>query len=195
MQPRQPVRDRRVRKTHRVLRDALDALIHEKSYDTIAVQEILDRANVGRSTFYTHYRGKDELLASGIHDMVNTVGSTEHAYSAGRHERILSFSRPILEHLERHRRDGDGRMGTRGRAILHEHLRKVLTESIADDLERDLDSHRKTAGNVPSDLLAQYLASTFVLVLSWWVESRSPLSPAAVDELFRALVLPALAGR
>jgi AcrR family transcriptional regulator len=145
---------------------------------------------VGRSTFYTHYRDKDELLVSGIHDMLEPVRTTELASSAGRHERILSFSLPIFEHVDRHRRAGEGRMGTRGRAILHERLRKVLAELVADDVGRDLQSHRKAAGKIPSDLLAQYLASTFVLVLNWWVESRSRLPPTEVNDLFRALVLP-----
>jgi AcrR family transcriptional regulator len=193
MQPRQQVRDRRVQKTHRVLREALDSLIREKSYDSIAVQEILDRANVGRSTFYTHYRDKDELLVSGIYDMLNAARATQLASSAGRHERVLSFSLPVFEHVDRHRRAGEGRMGTRGRAILHEHLRRVLGDLVADDLRKDLQTRGKATGEVPSDLLVQYVASTFVLVLNWWVEGRSRLRPTEVNALFRALVLPTLA--
>lgn len=192
-QPRQQVRDRRVQKTRKLLHDALGSLIREKSYDSIVVQEILDRANVGRSTFYTHYRDKDELLVSGIHDMLDPVRTTQLASAAGRHERIVSFSLPILEHLDRHRRAGEGRMGTRGRVILHEHLRKVLAELVADDLRKDLQTRPTAAGKIPSDLLVQYVASTFILVLNWWVESRSRLPPTEVNDLFRALVLPTLA--
>jgi AcrR family transcriptional regulator len=192
-QSRPQARDRRVQRTHKALRDAFDSLIREKSYDSIAVKEILDRANVGRSTFYTHYRDKDELLVSGIHDMINPARTTVPASSSARHERIVSFSLPIFEHLYRHRRVGGDRMGTRGRAILHEHLRRVLAELIADDLRKDLSSRRKAAGKIPSDLLVQYVASTFILVLNWWVETRSRLSATEVNDLFRALVLPTLA--
>jgi hypothetical protein len=77
--------------------------------------------------------------------------------------------------------------------VLHEHLRKVLAELVADDVRRDLQSHRKAAGRIPSDLLAQYLASTFVLVLNWWVESSSRLPPTEVNDLFGTLVPPTLA--
>jgi len=66
-------KDRRIQKTQRALREALTSLIGEKPYDDIAVKEILDRANVGRSTFYMHFRDKDELLLSGIHDIIGTV--------------------------------------------------------------------------------------------------------------------------
>jgi AcrR family transcriptional regulator len=193
-QPRQRTRDRRVQRTQKVLRDALHALIREKSYDSIAVQEILDRANVGRSTFYTHYRDKDELLVSGIHDILDPARVSEPASaSAGRHERILSFSLPIFEHIDRHQRAGEGRMGTRGRAILHGHLRRVLAEVIADDLREDLQDPGNATSTIPSDLLVRYVASTFVLVLNWWVETRSQLPPTEVNDLFRELVLPALA--
>jgi AcrR family transcriptional regulator len=64
------VNDRRVQKTQGLLRAALISLIAEKPYDSIAVREILDRANVRRSTFYMHFRDKDDLLVSGIYEML-----------------------------------------------------------------------------------------------------------------------------
>src|SRR5687768_16310564 len=64
--------DRRVKRTRASLRDALIGLAAEKPYGAIAVKEILDRANVGQSTFYTHFRDKDELLLSGIHEILRT---------------------------------------------------------------------------------------------------------------------------
>jgi len=68
--------DRRVARTQKLLRDALHSLIRERDYDSIAVKEILDRANVGRSAFYTHFRDKDELLASSIYDLLGTIPSS-----------------------------------------------------------------------------------------------------------------------
>src|SRR5581483_3296766 len=101
-------------------------------------------------------------------------------------ERIIRFSLPVFENIHRHRETGAG-MGPRGRAILHEHLQKVLAARITDDLRTFLPGRRKAAGQVPPDLLAQYVASTFVLVLNWWVESNRTLRPKEVDILFRAL--------
>lgn len=191
--PGKRAKDRRVQKTQNLLREALVSLIREKNYDSIVVKEILDRANVGRSTFYTHFRDKDELLVSGIHDMFRSVQSTRLPSSAKSYEKIIWFSLPIFEYHDQHRRTGEARMGTRGRAIIHEHLHKVLAELIADDARKDFQGRRKTAGQIPPDLLVQYVASTFTLVLNWWVESRSPLPPKEVNDLFRALILPTLA--
>jgi hypothetical protein len=187
------VPDRRVGRTQKLLRDALHSLIREKDYDSIVVKEILDRADVGRSAFYTHFRDKDELLASGIHDILCSVPSTNPKTGVGRNERILWFSLPIFEHLDRHRRAGEFRLGPRGRAVLHGHLQKVLAELIAEDVRKNLQGRRKAAGQISPDLLVQFVASTFILVLNWWVESRSPLSAKEVNDLFRALTLRTLA--
>ena len=185
-------KDRRIQKTKNLLHEALSSLIREKPYEAIVVQEILDRANVGRSTFYTHFRDKDELLISGIRDILSVL-PRELPYTGKRYERIISFSLPIFEHIHRHRRTSRARMGVRGRAIIHEQLQKVLAGRIASDLRKDCQS-RKLSGQIPADdLLVQYVASTFVLVLNWWVDSRDPLPPDEIDRLFRTLVLPALA--
>ena len=191
--PEKRVKDRRIQKTRNLLREALVSLIREKSYDSIVVKEILDRANVGRSTFYAHFRHKDELLVSGIHEMLHSVHSTGLPSSATRYEKIIWFSLPIFEYHEQHRRTGQARMGTRGRAIIHEHLQNVLAELIAEDVRKDLQGRRKTAGQVPPDLVVQYVASTFILVLNWWLESRSPLPPKDINDFFRALIVPTLA--
>lgn len=192
MPPEKRATDRRIQKTRQLLHEALMSLIREKPYDEIVVKEILDRANVGRSTFYTHFRDKDELLASGIHDMLGTVQAAELPASGKLPERIIRFSLPVFEHIYRHRQAGAAEMGARGRAILHEHLQKVLAELIADDVREAVQSRRKSAGQTPPELLVQYVASTFVLVLNWWVESNSALRPKEVDGLFRALTLPTL---
>src|SRR5262249_28064743 len=152
-------------KTQNLLHEALASLIREKPYDSIVVKEILDRANVGRSTFYTHFRDKDELLVSSIHDMLRSVQATALPISGKRSERIIRFSLPIFEHIHQHRHTGAAKMGTRGRAIIHEHLQQVLAELIADEVRKDFQDRRKTAIPPPPDLLVQYVASTFILVL------------------------------
>jgi hypothetical protein len=66
----------------------------------------------------------------------------------------------------------------------------VLAKLIVDDVRKDLQGRRKAAGQISPDLLVQYVASTFILVLNWWVENESPLPPKEINDLFRALILP-----
>ena len=164
-------------------------LIRERDYEDISVQEILDRADIGRSTFYTHYRDKDELLVDGIHDMIRSVSP---AASKAASDDLTWFSLPILEHHERHRRAVAQRLTGSARAVLHEHLRHVLARLVKERLKT---SRRGSASPIPPDLLAPYVSATFVLVLNWWLDSGSSLTSAEVHDVFRSLIAGALHDR
>src|SRR5215472_13070850 len=129
-------KDRRIQKTEELLHRALASLIREKDYDSIVVKEILDRANVGRSTFYMHFRDKDDLLVSSIQGMIHAAPSTALPRSGKRYEGIVAFSLPIFEHIHQHRHGAQAKIGARGRAVVHEHLREVLARSIRDEIRR-----------------------------------------------------------
>jgi len=189
---RPPAADRRVQKTRGLLHEAIASLVHEKDYDDIVVKEVLGRANVGRSTFYTHFGNKDELLESAIREVVRSVPSTL-PMSVAPEEAIIAFSLPILEYLDRHRRRGRITVRQRGFTALHEQrLQPVLAELIAGELERHRRRPLVAVTQIPPDLLAQHIAASFVLVLNWWIESASALGPREVNEVFRALITPIL---
>ena len=179
-----------MQKTERLLRSALGSLIHEKSYDSIAVREILERANVGRSAFYAHFSDKDALLVAGIRQTLNELPSRPLQPSAQRFAAFVSFSHGLFEHIESVRHTGTAMKSRKGRAIVHHHLRRVLLEMVADAFRRrPLPRGNRAA----PELLAEYVVGTFLLVLNWWIESDSALSPQQVDDVFLSLVLPTLA--
>ena len=186
------IEDRRIQKTISLLREALVSLIAEKPYDAIVVKEILDRANVGRSTFYTHFRDKDDLLLSGIHDMLGPVPSPTRT-GGQLQDRILWFSLPIFEHHHRHAHAWGDRIGTKGRTILHEHLRRALTGIIAQVMNKNYRQGRQSPRQIPPEVVSAYVASTFVLVLNWWLDTRMRLPPKEINDVFRRLTLPTLA--
>jgi len=82
-------------------------------------------------------------------------------------------------------------MKPQGQAIVHDHLERVLVELITTGLKQADRRHLTRERGIPLDLLADYVASTFVLVLNWWVDTGNLPAPA-VNDLFRALVLPTL---
>lgn len=188
-------KDRRIQKTEALLREALAALVREKPYDDIVVKEILHRANVGRSTFYTHFRDKDELLLSGIHDMLRAAGPVSGERVPTKPcDGLLWFSLPIFEHIDKHRRTGEATMHPQGRRAIHEHLQQAITELIEREVSAAVRrSHAGSAAHASPDLLVRWIASTFVLVLNWWVETDSPLPARDADRLFRGLIEPSLA--
>ena len=161
------------------------SLIHDKSYDSIAVRDILDRADVGRSTFYAHFRDKNDLLTSGIHDALQSIQST-----AAASDPFAWFSLPIFEHIHRHRLEGKA-APVEGRSAMHSQLQRTIEELIADDVVRRFT--RRRAGPIPADLAVKHVASTFILVLNWWLDIAGARSPQEADVLFRALVIPVFA--
>lgn len=187
-----PSLDRRIRKTLGLLHEALFSLIREKDYDAIVVKEILDRANVGRSTFYTHFRDKDDLLVSGVRDTLHHALASRPATRAGRPENVLDFTQSVFEQIYRHHGAGTGKMGMKARTVLHEHLQGALVEVITEDIRKSLPHAQKAASSFPPGLLAQYLASTFILVLNWWMEAPQPMPPKEIHALLCALIQPTL---
>jgi AcrR family transcriptional regulator len=184
--------DRRVRRTRSLLHEAAFTLIRERDYSSISVSDILERANIGRSTFYTHYRDKDELFAAAIGDMLDSARSAARTGSTDPTELMIGFSLPILEHICRHRSTAGARMGTGGRAVLHAHVRRILAGWVAEEMRRQAAGRSRPTDRIPVELLSQYISSTFVLILDWWLDRKCVPPPVHTDALFRSLVLPAL---
>jgi AcrR family transcriptional regulator len=181
-----------VTRTERALRDALVSLVHEKNYDSIVVKEILERANVGRSAFYAHFRDKRDLLENGIHHMLRAAAPKHRSALPGRFDKALVFSGAVFDYVGEHRQAHDDKMGRRGRAVLHAHLKQSLVEEIENDVQACVNSVAGGHCRVPASLLADFIVTTFILVLNWWVDSRSTLTAREVDDLFLSIVVPAL---
>lgn len=190
---KEPMKDRRVQKTRGLLLEALVSLIHEKSYDSIAVKEILHRANVGRSTFYTHFPGKDGLLDSGIRDILSAARPQDLRSPVKHHETMLWFSLPMFQYIGRHRHPSHASKKPGEYVVVHERLQEVLAALIADDIRNVPGSGAGSEARVLIGILPQFVALTFVLVLNWWVENDCVLRPDEVNRLFRELVAPAFA--
>ena len=183
--------DRRVRRTQAHLHGALASLVHEKPYGDIAVKEILARADVARSTFYAHYEDKDDLLERGMRDLLRGEGARAAARGTNATERVLAFSLPFLEHVGECRQSNGGALAAERGAALHDRLEGVLVQHVAEVLDVELRRRPDRESPVPSELLARFVAASFVAALRWWFEHPAP-GACEVDAHFRALVGPTL---
>src|SRR5262245_61464074 len=186
------LKDRRIQKTEASLREALATLLHEKPYDEIVVKEILNRANVGRSTFYTHFRDKDALLLSGVQDLLGP-SRPRAGFPDKPWENILWFGLPLLQHIEAHHDKGEG-VDPGGREAIHGHLEYALVELIGDEVKTALLHAATVKGCDRSDLVARWIASTFVLLLNWWVKGDCTLSAGEAHAVVRKVVASGVAG-
>jgi len=184
--------DRRVRRTRESLHKALISLALEKSYNSITVQEVLDRADVGRSTFYVHFESMDELLISGIHDLRITLNSAlqHQKTSAKRHESVVAFSRAMFDHANGYRNVYFALLNTRAWPLVRQQLQDVLEDLIRRECKAEIEKLKTANSEVPVDLFVHYLTAAFFAVLMWWMDRRSRLTPSQINEVFRSLVLP-----
>jgi AcrR family transcriptional regulator len=178
--------DRRTQRTDKLLREALVVLILEKRYDAITVQDILDRANVGRSTFYAHYYDKDDLLESNIEWLIDTFtqpldgtrGGHAHAFPSVEFFQHVQSQYALYEALEQ----------SKAAAMLFRKAQTYLTAT----LQAHLESVSKNATEIPIPFLANYFAGSFITTLWWWLENKMPYSPEQMEAMFRALAMPSI---
>jgi AcrR family transcriptional regulator len=177
--------DRRVLRTRAALRDALIALILEQGWDEISIQHICVRAGVGRSTFYTHFADKEELLLVGFDDLRRLLRQTSKA--ALRTGQGLSFAHGLLEHAHENRRLFRALVGKRSSQAVQKRFLQLVLELTEEELTPRVRESPRRAATV------HFLSGALIQLVVWWLESRKPLPPAELDALFQQLTAPVLA--
>jgi len=167
---------------------ALAGLAGEKAYDDITVQDIAQRAQVSRTTFYVHFQDRDSITLRLCVLFGEYLGrQLRWDGAAGQYRFPLQ---PLLEHML----DIRALYDALHRAGRTDQLLKVFRINMAKGFERRIDVTRRRAAvstgptPVPTPLLAQHLASTIVQLLAWWMENHCPQQPRTVDEHFHQLV-------
>jgi AcrR family transcriptional regulator len=179
--------DRRAARTRKALHEALISLILRKGYEAITIQDLIDEADVGRSTFYAHYTGKEDLLRGGFEALRKLLTEAQRNTSAtadSAQGESLRFSLALFEHACAYRTVYRALIGSRGGPVVGNELRRVLSDVVKKDLStvRDDDA-------IARELRVQFVVATFLTVLTWCLEQKSELKPVQIDATFRRLVL------
>lgn len=183
----QPTRtDRRVQRTRRLLSRALVELIVEKGgYEKVTVQDILDRADVGRSTFYAHYENKDVLLVDGPRNMGLALFGEKAEGGAGRHH-PMGF-RALLDHVNESRALAKAMLGRGSGAIIIDAFRAQIADAIRQHYQKRLHAatrDRKLAFAYLTDAAAAAVMS----LLTSWVEDDCSLSVDVLSDTCQQLL-------
>ena len=179
--------DRRVRRTRQLLRGAFLALIQEKGYERITVQDILERADVGRSTFYAHYRDKEELLLSGFED-VRAALHAERDAAEGSPEKKAEFLRPMLavfQHVEGHRHFWHAVTRKGGADLITRILRERVAELVREHFRSQFAGVK--ANQMHLEAAMQFVSGACMGLLIWWLENDIPYSAEEIHSVFRRL--------
>ena len=179
--------DRRSRRTQQQLSAALIELMLHKRYDQITVQDIIERANVGRSTFYAHYLDKDDLLVSDFRRVLDSLNDHIHLQGAG-----AQPTPPVLtlffEHVQEHHHLYIALVRGGGISLLYKQAHTQLCQMIERHLGAFVPVGQPPA--VPLAFVADYLAGAILNLLTWWLDHAMPYTPEQMDALFHQLVLP-----
>ncbi|HZX31526.1 MAG TPA: TetR/AcrR family transcriptional regulator [Rhodocyclaceae bacterium] len=179
--------DRRVLRTRVALRDALLALLPEKGWDDLNVQEICDRANVGRSTFYLHYQSKEDLLSEGLNDLRAMLGATGAEGDSG--PARFAFLPGLLAHMIENRAVFRTVIGRRSGHVVERRFRAMVVQLLEDDL----------AGQGPGagspEVHARFIAGGWVDLMAWWVDTANPPPIEVLELQLRELAVRVGSGR
>ncbi|HEX7330848.1 MAG TPA: TetR/AcrR family transcriptional regulator [Pyrinomonadaceae bacterium] len=176
--------DARVRRTRDALGDALIALMQEKPFDTITVQDVLDRAHVSRSTFYTHYSDKDDLLMSDADEFFQALSMalSEHGDKSDRVFPVREF----FTHLS----DVQPFFKALVKSGKYQENMELARGHFARGIERRLAELPRSQLIPPHELpaIAFTHAGALLSLLTWWLDRGMRESPAEMDQLFHRMV-------
>jgi AcrR family transcriptional regulator len=180
--------DRRSARTRAMLQHALLSLIRKKRYEAITIKDICDAANVGRSTLYARYTGKDDLKRSGLEHLRALLVARQRAALAAPGDirsRSLGFSLSMFEHARDHMDLYRALAGGRGGAIALGAIRQILADLVRDELAATID--KRVPDAVPRELVVEYTVGAYMAVLTWWLDGGAKLPPQRIDAMFRRL--------
>jgi AcrR family transcriptional regulator len=183
---RQEKSDRRSLRSRRLIIDALLALMQEKRYDRITVQEIIDRADVGRTTFYAQFRNKEHVLASEFERVLDLLHERDLASAEEPADQLLP-SLGLFRHVQEQQPLYLALV--RGQAFDPHH--RAVHHLLRDHAARQLalaGGSRDLA--VPPEIVANYLAGTVLGLVHWWLDRGLQQTPEQMEAFFQQLVMP-----
>ncbi|HEX6047136.1 MAG TPA: TetR/AcrR family transcriptional regulator [Pyrinomonadaceae bacterium] len=176
--------DARVRRTRDALGDALVALMQEKPFDSITVQDVLDRAQVGRSTFYAHYSDKDDLLMSDADEFFEGVslGLSAKGETSDRVFPVREFFSHIAEAKQFVNALSSAGKLEANLELARGHFARGIERRLSE-LPRGqaIPEHERSA-------TAFAHAGALLSLMTWWIDRGMKQSPAEMEELFHRIV-------
>lgn len=188
--------DRRQQKTRAAILAAFSALLAERSYNKITVQQIIDRANVGRTTFYDHFATRDDLLKTLCEELFGHIIETA-ADRTHTHGLSMEGNAPhsVFCHLLQHLQENDNNILGLLTCESSEVFLRYFKDSLNDLIQAQFITSDRACGAgsaPPRDFLVNHISGSFVEMVLWWLKGGAKQTPEELDRYFRAVIEPAL---
>jgi AcrR family transcriptional regulator len=172
--------DRRSQRTRHLVGEAFVQLLREKGYSAITVSDIIARADIGRSTFYSHYRDKDDLFVTQLDRVIEALSG----HMPDQKELPFFPSLGLFRHVGEEYELYKAIIWTPGIDLFVKHLQASLSQRIEQGFQ---ESGR--GFEVPVPVMANFIAGSFLTLLKWWLENKMIYSPEAMDAMFKRLTM------
>lgn len=183
--------DRRVGRTRRLLKEALFELIRERGYEKVSIRDIAERADVGRSTFYTHFASKEDLLFDGFDEWLLSRADAEAEAGAGADRVRFRFSLPFLHHIGQSRHFFRAFLGSAAGARIRRKTLEILAQIVRRELDRMEPEHDEDSR--AREPRVQLIVGAFMGLTAWWVDDACRLPVEEVDRVFQSMAVRVVA--
>lgn len=183
--------DRRQKKTRKLIFDAFIVLLSRKHYNQITVQEIIDMADIGRTTFYAHFETKDYLLKELCAELFEHIIDSTLEASMKNQKSNVKYSGTIFQHLFHHLRDNDKNI----LVLLSSQNNELFLQYFKFNLNKLIETEYAQKGflkssDLPQDYIINHISSSFVSTVSWWISGNMKESLEEITEYYLETVKP-----
>ena len=178
--------DRRVLRSRRMLADALMDLVVEKGYEGITIQEIADRADLNRATFYLHFTSKEELLLAGLgqrfDELVAAMAGVE---NIGAPWDNVAYDLLLFCHVADHAALYKALFGARGLGLAMHQVIAYMASILERDIRDVAPEDEQDSAKIP--IAAHFFAGALFAILKWWLDNDMPIPPEEMAMLSNRL--------
>lgn len=173
--------DRRIRRTRRLVTDALIVLTLEKGYEAVSIRDITERAGIGYATFFRHYRDKEALLGDVQGAMLEELMALVQPISSTDDPRVTG--RLVFAHAQQHSALYRVLLASRGSSDLLRRVHEIGVQGVIDTYRERPDSP------VPLEIAANHIIASFLALIDWWLTHDMPYPPERMGEIYAALII------
>jgi AcrR family transcriptional regulator len=181
--------DRRQRKSREAIFNAFICLLSKKHYNKITVGEIIEIADIGRATFYSHFETKDFLLKELCLELFNHIFNSKKQNNKTHNIFNCDSQDAVFLHLFRHIKQNDNNicklLSSQNNELFLDYFKEEVRLLIVDNI---LDFNNKKPKDIPEDFWINHITSTFIETLRWWIKNKMIQTPELITEYFFLLV-------
>lgn len=182
--------DRRQKKTRTAIFEGFVALLAKRDFNKISVGDIIERANVGRATFYAHFETKEFLLKELCQELFAHIFEAEiGSETAHAHFFDCDTQSSVFLHLFQHLKKNDNHildlLASQNNNLFSEYFKADLKELVKS--QREFFSEKKPE-RIPQEFWVNHISATFVETVKWWIENGMKETPQEITEYFLSVI-------